>query len=242
MLIGRIASEAYVDRSSIVIVTDRNLGTETRMDFTLRRRVDWGPLIARNDFPVAIAKSLRANQTVFNIDDHWQALHHLLFPAFEVGDDLYLSFRILQQSDIPNYAISRLTGFLTEAEVFVRQFYQQKWDDSQFWQALNSYFASGQLTTTTQAQFMSEGDLWAKIAGLALNKKLAVVLIIHAMLFGNDKLGIHGIIDDKSKEQIIEFVLGHWNKFGGDQIKNELQLSIPDYDSSAISVPIPESK
>ncbi|MEJ2043237.1 MAG: hypothetical protein P8X74_01075 [Reinekea sp.] len=129
--------------------------------------------------------SLRANQTVFNVDKHWEAIYHSLYPAFSKEDDLYLSLKIRQEKEINNYSVVQILSFLNEIEVIAKELEGNLGPDN-FEKLFAQYVVSDLLTLTTKAQFNSPGDIWNKIdfsvnikAGIWRNEKNGKELAIN---------------------------------------------------------------
>jgi predicted Mrr-cat superfamily restriction endonuclease len=89
--IGQVASAAYISHNPILHGTAPNI---LKMEYQLRRNVNWGPILKRKELPSGMNDSLHAHQAVFNIDKYWAAVHHLVFPYFRRGDDFYFTRRI----------------------------------------------------------------------------------------------------------------------------------------------------
>jgi hypothetical protein len=65
---GRIVGLPRIDKRPLSIVDEIRGGKTTYLDFNLRRNVVWGPTLNRRKLPYRLLSSLRANQTLTNID------------------------------------------------------------------------------------------------------------------------------------------------------------------------------
>lgn len=243
VLIGRITGGAQINKEVISVITDEKKDTSIDMEHNLRRPVEWGPTVRRATFPISITRSLRANQTVFNIDDHWEALHHLIYPIFQKGNQTYVSFRVERPGDIDNYSVSRFLNFLSETEVFAEYLLTgHNWDNKNF----NEYFidslAERAMSFTIKAQFMSEGEIDGSFKSEVLRyissvlpnktaKNLIIGSCICFALFGMEDIGYPGIIDKDTKQAIVNFVLERWEKNHGEAVKQNLMLQMPNYNT-----------
>lgn len=120
--IGRIIGHPYVDMRPISISYSISLDRErtVTMQFKLRRKVRWGAVIHRRNFPFDLRRALSAHLTVFSIDPYWRELHHLIYPVFKRENTLYFSLGITTEDGINNYRVSSLFSFLSEVEAIVR--------------------------------------------------------------------------------------------------------------------------
>src|SRR3989339_1157745 len=105
LCIGKVQSDAFIDKNAVEL---KEVGLENceKMYYTLRRTVNWGPIFSRDSLPHAVVKSLRAQQTVFNIDDHWEPIYHLMFPMFLNEGKLHISLKLGTRNEISTYDIS----------------------------------------------------------------------------------------------------------------------------------------
>ena len=135
------------------------------MRHNLRRKVSWGPTVSRKSLPFGLARSLRANQAFFNIDSHWEAIHHTLYPAFIKGDNLYLSAQINTEKRVSNHSVATFLTFLDEIEVISKEA-DGKLKSEKFDEVFHEYANNDKLTTTTKAEFHSPGEIWNAISGV----------------------------------------------------------------------------
>lgn len=232
--VGIVQGESYINNDKVVVYYDVEKDIKSVMDASLRRKVSWGPTISRSSIPFGLLTSMRANQTVFNIDKHWEAIYHSLYPTFSKGDNLYLSIKIRQENEINNYSVVQILSFLNEIEFIAKEF-DERLDLDNFDELFKYYVLNSLLTLTTKAQFHSPGDIWNKIDFSGLKKtKMAYVLIAYAMLFGNEHVGMDGILDLESRQKLWEIVAERLKQKQMDTVVSNLELSKPKYDTTIL--------
>ncbi|WP_457808915.1 hypothetical protein [Kushneria sp. EE4] len=230
--VGIVIGEAYIENKGLVVYYDVEKDKKVEMGSSLRRRVKWGPRISRSMVPFGLSSSLRANQTVFNIDKHWEAIYHSLYPAFIKDDDLYLSLKIRQEKGIDNYSVVQILSFLNEIEVIAKEI-DGKLVDHEFEAVFREYANNGLLTLTTKAQFYSPGDVWNKFPSLR-RVKMRYLLVGYAMLFGNDQIGMDGVLDLETRHRLWDIFLERIEEKDIKQVVSNLELSKPVYDTSML--------
>jgi hypothetical protein len=234
--VGIVQGNAYINNEKVVVYYDMEKNKKVEMESNLRRAVKWGPIIQRSAVPFGLLSSLRANQTVFNVDKHWEAIYHSLYPAFSKGDDLYLSLKIRQEKEINNYSVVQILSFLNEIEVIAKEL-NERLEDSEFDDLFNEYISEGLLTLTTKAQFNSPGDIWNKIDFSGVKKsKMTYVLLGYAMLFGNEHAGMDGLIDLESRQKLWDIVVQRMEQKNMEKVVSNLELSKPQYDTRNLEV------
>lgn len=233
MMYGRVIGHPKYDNRPIEYVHDIKTGTSSTMSLGLRREVQWGPLVRRSLIPSSLARSFRANQTVFNIDEHWQGLHHLIYPAFYSNGRLFLSAKLGQKSDIENISVIRFLNFLTESEVFIRSNFDAELltenSTDLFEEEIDRLSKEEELKLKTKAQFMSPGDIWTFLSGISGVEYYLAYYFIYSTIFGSSLLGWDGIIDKDTKKKLTDFILTRWEKRRGEQHKTNLGLTLPKY-------------
>lgn len=235
IMIGKIVGNPYYDSSPITVFNPK-IGGDTRMTLGLRRSVKWSGVISRRSFPANLMRALRANQTVFCVDEHWEAVLHMLFPTFHKGGKTYISIIIGQEDEIKNKHLAKLLYFLSEAEVFCAQ--NGVGEDKE------------DLSLVTKTQVMSPGDVMASFMA-SLPESMVMLVVVSSILFGNKLLGFDGVIDKEMRHKICDFVLRRWEKTGGEEAAAGLRLNAPNVDASGIvgdsgasrktRVPVPSS-
>jgi len=227
---GRIIGAPRLDKTPLPIIYDEETGRKVVLEYNLRRKVAWGPSIKRNILPFGLLGSLKANQTLFNIDYQWDAVYHSLYPAFKRGKDLYLSARINTENKVKNYSVVSLLNMLNEIEVISKEL-ENGISPSNFDQIFKTYASNNQITVTTKAEFHSPGEIWNAIsAGLAgsLDTWPTYAVIAYAMLFGHKKLGFDGIIDLETRQKLWSLVINRMKNNNIENVVNDLELSFPN--------------
>lgn len=225
---GRIVGNPYIANELLTVVYDPEKGRKVDMDYKLRRSVVWGPSIRRKELPYGLIQSLKSNLTVFNLDRHWQAVHHSLYPAFIKDDQLFLSSKIRSDDEIKNYSVSAILNLLNEVEVIGKELANgNELDD--FESSYDEYIDNEQLTITTKAQFHSPGDIWNAISAAAggIEGWATYTVAAYSMLFGNQKLGFDGLIDLQTRQKIWDIILQRLQKNKAEKVVESLQLEMP---------------
>lgn len=237
LMVGIIgAKPAYISDKPIVIMGRH--GEDWEMRNLLRREVTWGPTLSRHAVPAALELTLFAHQAVFNIDEHWASIYHLLYPCFRYGQQLYLSANIEQTAQINNYAVSQFFSLLSGIEIVGAAL--ADWSDKSTandsydfsYEALfNQYRRSHSFSLTTRAEFMSPGTAWS--TATMGTQRMAWTALIYVMLFGGDMIVIKtdGLITKEMREKAWSLVLEMKDKHDFPTITNELRLDIPRIDT-----------
>lgn len=238
ILFGRVSGHAYIEPSPAVIVYDPKSDRKHEMNLHLRRSVQWGPSIGRDELPFGLLRSLRANQTIFSLDKNWEAIHHTLYPAFRRGDKLYLSSKIQTKSAIKNHSIATIFRLLDELELIGQQ--PSLIDNpDQFDAVFAEYINSGAPTITTKASFHSPGEIWNAITAIAgsikdIDNWAYMTVAGYSMLFGNSKLGFDGIIDIETRRKLWDLIISRVKKNNAEKVVEALSLELPKIDTSKL--------
>lgn len=230
---GIVEGSPYIDNKPLEIIYDPENNRKVEMDYILRRRVSWGPVISRSSIPFGLLSSLRANQTLFNVDKHWEAIHHSLYPAFSKNDELYLSLKIRSENEISNYSVVQILSFLNEIELISKELEGQL-NLENFESLFDIYASQGLFSLTTKAQFNSPGDIWNKINFTGIKSGMVYALIAYAMIFGNDQMGMDGIIDLQTRQKLWDIVVKRLEEKHMHSTVNSLELSKPNYNTSIL--------
>lgn len=225
---GIIKSEPYILNKAETVIQDLYGSSRKVMNYNLRRDVEWGPAIARDSIPYGLARSLRANQSIFNLDKHWQAIYHSLYPAFSYEDHLYLSLKIRSDNEINNFNVVQLLSFLNEIELIANEI-DSDLSIGNFQNLFDEYSRNNRFTLTTKAQFYSPGDIWNKINFKGKNGKMAYALIAYSMLFGNQHAGMDGIFDLETRQKLWDIIVERLKTKDLDGIASDLKLGKPNY-------------
>ncbi|WP_230405993.1 hypothetical protein [Plesiomonas shigelloides] len=185
--VGVIESGVYKSIDDVTIKNADGTVDERLLKYTLRRTVKWGKPQFRNNLPLAINNSFRANQTVFSVDEHWKELNHWLSVAFLSGNDAYISSRIEQTDGINNLDIAQYSIIINKIEAIAETIERNKERVSGdelaklFKKTYGALREQRTFTVTTQQVFLSPGDLWAKTTGS--RKKSILVICTFLVMF-----------------------------------------------------------
>lgn len=184
-----------------------------------------------------MVRSLKANQTIFNIDSNWFAVYHSLYPAFIRNEKLYLSANIGTKNKIKNHHISSFFQLLNEVEVIGKKLAQDV-DISDFQKIYDQSLENDEITITTKAQFNSPGEIWNDITKMAgsvdLTNEFTLIVVAYAMIFGNSKLGFDGLVDLKTRQKIWDKILERKKENNATEVVEELNMKLPDSDTKAL--------
>ncbi|TFY99271.1 hypothetical protein EZ313_22170 [Ramlibacter henchirensis] len=230
--VGRVAGDAFISRESLYIY-DKN-GRSYALEHELRRKVIWGPRLLRTQVPAALQLTLLAHQTVFNIDDYWDSIYHLLYPCFAYRDHLYLSANIKQTLELDNYSLSQFFSMLSAIERTAR-------DLAEGLEVGHTPKRHREdLNLTTKAEFMSPGTIWAQVA--MDSQSLLWCAVIYVMLFGGDLkfFKTDGLLDTHTRQKIWDVVIKIVKDFDFSRVQKRLRVDIPRVDTSKIDPPKPK--
>lgn len=205
--IGVVTGDAYLSRKAIELM---GLSEEPiAMPFLLRRPVEWGPTIQKDQLSSPLLRALRANQTIFNADALWDDICHALFPVFSRNEDFYFTVKIATSHKIRGIDVSNLLGFFSDLEIIGRASgvlidYPDRFDE-----IFDGLEASDRLTLTTEAEYHSPGEIWGLISsGIGQGFGVGGIFVLaYSMLFGNSKLGFDGVIDIETRRKLWDLVI-----------------------------------
>lgn len=167
LLIGVCGGAAYFSAESIAIEVPVDTDPEykaPKMSYRLRRDVIWGPRIPRYNLPSSIKKTLQGQQTIINLQKHWDKFYHLIYPFFVDENYLYISNKIASSGAVNNLLIGGLLQNISLMQLFAREIEETGTIDlDSIVRLLNFEVSLGDLSATTKAEFMSPGDLWNRI-------------------------------------------------------------------------------
>lgn len=167
LLIGVCGGSAYfsADPVSIEIPVDTDPDYKPpKMHHRLRRDVVWGPRIPRYNLPSSIKKTLQGQQTIINLQKHWDKFYHLIYPFFVDENYLYISNKIASSGAVNNLLIGGLLQNISLMQLFAREIEETGVIDlNSIVRLLNFEVSLGDFSATTKAEFMSPGDLWNRI-------------------------------------------------------------------------------
>jgi hypothetical protein len=237
--VGVVTSDAFEDPLEVVLT--RRDGETVTLSHRLRRRVRWGPTVYKSEFTSPLQRTLSANQTVFNVDSHWEAICHALYPAFCRNDTLFLSTKISAASHVNNADVASYLLTLTDIELIVRAL-DDGLSNSNFDEKLEQYADAGSLTLTTKAEFFSPGDIWVQFTDLVSSAAtghswMYYAVIAYGMIFGNKKLGFDGLVDLDTRHRIRDLMLERIARRRTESAANRLGADVPKKDTSALEQP-----
>ena len=227
--IGRVVGPPQIVDEPIILYDDNDPPKESRMPYRLRRRIAWGPTLQKTTLPYSLASSLQAHQTVFNIDDRWEAICHSLYPVFKKGAQLYLSARIRNDSPIANIDLIDYLRYVSEIEFLAKQ-YQQIEDDANIDALFREFARSGGATLSTKAAFQSPGEIaHTVITSLTEGgvRRAFLIWSLYSMAFGNDLVGVDGIIDLESRQRLWGIAADRIETWGARETIEKYDIVLP---------------
>lgn len=235
IIVGIVASNAYKEVSDVSLKNVDGTTSDLLLKFSLRRKVSWGKTQFRNNLPLAINNSFRANQTVFSANEHWKALNHWLSVAFISDGDAYISSRIEQKEGINNLDIAQYAIIINKIEAIGETIANKIHSNQQendllklFESTYNELRKNRTFTVTTQQVFLSPGDLWAKSSG---NRNKSLIIISAFLLMFNIEPSFANSADQNFIDNHREAITTMVNKIKEDEsfteVKNGLALNIP---------------
>lgn len=226
--VGRVIGYPRLTKKPLKIVYDVKRDRSVILEYNLRRRVTWGPTILRKKITYGLGQSLRANQTLFNLDKHRDAIYHTLYPAFISDGNLHLSANINTISGVKNYSVAFLFNFLNEMEVLAKEF-DNGINKENFDQFFDKYVDNDLLTITTKARFHSSGEIWNIISAIgdSLGSWAVYCIVAYSMLFGNQKLGFDGLIDLQTRQKIWDIIISRMSGNKIISVSENLALKAP---------------
>jgi len=232
VLVGRIAGFPYFDGSPVDLSNEDF--QDDPLSYQLRRPVIWGPAISRATLPLPLERVFYSHRSVFEVTQYWDYIYHLLFPAFGYKNELHLSLRIRQQSDIRNVDIVALLSILQDFEELAASMSGGEPPDS----------------LTVQAGFFSKGDIWPKLSAKE-KKRLLYLIVAGFLLCGGEiapleawglKVGpfkFKGAIGASAEAitEILKSAKEIMDKRNGNTAIENLQLDVPSIDADMIRTP-----
>lgn len=233
---GRIVGHPNIIEEPITIWSKDDPPKPVRMPFRLRRKVEWGPGYNKSELPSTLMASLQAHQTVFNIDDKWEQIHHALYAAFRRGERFYLSAKICSERPVANIDLTNYLSFLSEIEFIGKELTDQtEFDDYE--SRFRSFVLRGEATLSTKAAFQSPGEI-AHMFLSALDtealKTAGAIFAVYAMLFGNKLTGMEGIMPTSSREQFWKMVIDRMSNSGASTTVEKYDIKLPSSNTTQL--------
>jgi hypothetical protein len=229
--VGRVNGEAYIAKDPLTITRSQVVYS---MRHNLRRSVVWGPKIGRDKIPASLEMTMLAHQTVFNIDEHWDSIYHLLYPCFYANGKVYLSANIRQRGDLDNYSVSQFFSLLSGIEIMAKETVSESEEWETYPALSDTQLTRLKLNLTTKAEFMSPGAIWAAVSGTPAT--LLWVAVIYIMLFGGDIkiFKTDGLIDTKTRQKIWDKVFKLVEIHNFPRVKKDLKLEVPELETEPL--------
>lgn len=183
IIIGICAGGAFFGADAVTIgppSDDGSVNKLPKMTHRLRRKVVWGPRISRYNLPSAIKKTLQGQQTIIDLQKHWDKFYHLIYPFFVDEDFLYVSNKITSPGAVNNLLFGGLLQNISLMQHFAAQIEETGYIDLEsIARVLNFEIDLNELSATTKTECMSPGDLWNRIplAGFADKAQGAILCI-----------------------------------------------------------------
>lgn len=232
---GRITSNAFYSTSELEIEYDGSREPPRPLTHVLRRKVQWGPTIARCDLRGhPLYRSLSANQTVFSADKWKVELNHFLWPIFICNQRAYFSVNIKTEEEIDNLSVAYLQEMLSmvEAASLLARNTKDPFTGDFESQFMDLYYA-GDLRLTAKAHYLSPGSIWGAIASLEDFKEILYFYIGYSAIFGSKFVGWDGVIDLYTKQRIYDSFVKLFKK-KPKLVKERLKARPPKKDNSKL--------
>lgn len=231
--VGRVTGHPEISEEPISIVTDADTGRTVTMKHFLQRKVSWGPFVLKDKLPSRVQNALRAQQSISNLNDHWESIYHSIYHVFINGNNFHFSINVKTEAEISNYAIAQIFNFLSEAEFASKAAsFGEDFDLIEFNKLFISTALDEELLLRVKANFMSPGDVWGKL--IADNSQWVAFYMIYSAFFGSDLLGWDGILDIETRQYISQFIIEKTQNSNLPDIIDSLKLEEPKSDTSVL--------
>ena len=216
--IGRVTSKAFISKNDIDLAYANKL--------SLRREISWGPKLSRSSIPSDLANSLKTNFTVFSINKCAESIYHALFPFFIKDGELHTTLLIESENQLKTEYIAELFGKISSIEKLSKDILEISHDTH-----------DGYIYSTVKAEFNSPGAIRVQYKSIDItipfSKWIPITLCIYTMLFGNDWSGFQGVIDQKSRQLIINHIIKMRETDKENDLKEKLNLAAPNPELAA---------
>lgn len=240
---GVITSDAFIDEIDYAIEDiykiDETIKKSTTMPYKIRRNVQWGKSHSRDDIPLAVKKSFKANQAVFSATEHLKSIYHWLNAVFIIDGVVYSSAKISQTEDIHHYSVTQFADALNKIEALstlIEEHYLKgeikNITLSMVESKLKELAFDDSLKLTTQQLFMSPGDYWT---GFGSENRVAIVAFTLGVcsLFGIQPVfaNEHDEALAKQVEPSVSYIVNQVSNDNNMELaKENLKLDIPQQD------------
>ncbi|MBB1425394.1 hypothetical protein H5181_02835 [Shewanella sp. SG44-2] len=206
VLLGTIKSEAYIEHKNLVLLDTNGKEFDRKLDYQLRRKVEWEYPKERSTIPKPIKPSFSAHQTLFSISDtNKELFSHWLYGVFRQGDSLYFSTRIDEKDKISQFNLTEFQRAIQKLELLADKITNEDIDlnDDLIKTLEEQYVLSGlanDFTLTTKNSFLSPGNMWSEVKGNPI--KLIVFAMLLTQLYGVEIESVEGAELELSSLQI----------------------------------------
>ncbi|MCM2377836.1 hypothetical protein [Pseudomonas marginalis] len=178
------SSKVHFSSRPISSSADPQKLTSVKLKHRLRKKVSWGPVIARSKISGLLKETFQSRHTVTNLTDHWKDVFGLIYPFFKDRKNLYFSTHIGTSSGVNGKVISKFFDNLSSAPLVADALMKGLIDDAFIQSILDDEIDWDEFDLTAKAFFASPGDIFTKIplpdgVNQAFSLKvLALVLLI----------------------------------------------------------------
>nr|VVV04469.1 hypothetical protein AW0309160_01864 [Aliivibrio wodanis] len=236
---GVVTSDAYYSDTPIIVRNADDSPMGDNLEYVLRRNIQWTKKQSKKSIPYALQKSLKANQAVFSINEHWRAINHWLNVFFIKDESIYFSSRIEQTENINNFDVAQYSILLNKIEAFTKNLSKkiednvdlssidEDWIRHEISESYAQMLRERDFTLTTQQSFMSPGDFFGELKCPRIQRIIYTAVFASIMnvtvAYAEEDLNIvanHQQIIDSSAAIIKD-------EAQFDQIKDSLKLRVP---------------
>ncbi|WP_338546523.1 hypothetical protein V6W80_08060 [Pseudomonas benzopyrenica] len=174
------------------------------LNHRLRKKVNWGPLVKRENLSSSLKKSLQSPKTIVSLNDHWQSIYSLLYPFFFDDKNIYFSHKIETKSDINSKLIAKLFDNLSNNQLIAERILDQTLDQDFIDLLIKDQIDWEEFSLTSKAEFMSPGVIFNKLPiPDHYNKNLAIAIITTLMLINSGQISAEEAVSQISQSASI---------------------------------------
>lgn len=221
ILVGKICDDAYIDKKPLVSYKESKNGEdyEQKMEWIIRREVDWIAEIPNKKAPYALKRLLVSPLTVFNIKSP-NIVYHSIYPIFMHNENkLHFSIYINSENDINNSKMLHLLESLSGLECLTNN---KECNHAE----LNKTIDDSQLNI--KASFMSPGEIFAFLP-IMEGMNLGMFYFAYSFLFGNKILGIDGLVSKEARDYLIKTGWDEYLKNKKEKVVKTLDIKEPSF-------------